>query len=172
MIVFANDKAIGRLVAPRVDVSGRQQQQGSSRGVEDGGSSSRDSLLELVTLTYDYWQPVAEKKQLSERQICIPVSQAFKSSVYRLQILGTNQGSRFALPFSYTFSGSDTAASLSQHQQRVEYAKAQHSRFSELQEGQRAGGHPFYWSQQQYTVECGEPDTMHSHSCTQLHRCA
>ena len=161
MIVFQNDKAVGRLVSPRVEVSAL------------GGAGSED-LLDLLTLVYDFWQPVlpSERKLASQQQqLHVLVDSKYKAAHFRLQVLGKAGGSVFALPFEFTFSGSDTAASISQHLQRIEYIRAQHNRFSEsvatapssatasavaTPSARAVNGHPLPWSQQQYTLEHGE----------------
>lgn len=100
----------------------------------------------------------------SVKDVYIPVDAQFKNSEYRIQVIGTSKGSSFAVPFAYTFSGRETAASLSLSLQRSDYIKGhQRRRGAEAEDQQGAAG----YLSDELTVECGKcgvlPDASWPH---------
>lgn len=147
-ILLREGKACAKLVKARLDITAAA----SSAGTVAPG-------VQVVTLTYDYWQPVCSKsrKPGQARFICIPVNE-LKLADYRVQVIGGESGKAFAIPVDFCFSGSTAAAALETHLQRLQYIRAQSQRFRDTRasEASSNSAHPCVWSQGEYTVTLGK----------------
>lgn len=82
----------------------------------------------VLGLRFSSWQPVQDGKQAAQPQpLRIEVDQVFQASHFTGVVVGVLQQARFSSP-DYDISGSQAAASLSQHQQRLEYIQRQRER--------------------------------------------
>lgn len=172
VIVFQDQKSIGRLLRPRIDVALLPAAQAPLLSPAAGRSG--DLSVQIVTLIYDIWQPLGLNISNSDsaaasspatagaprpslgaaRQVHIPLDAAFKGSDFRLQIIGRHDDRAFALPFPYHFSGKTAFAAVDQHLQRLEYVRRQHS----LHQKEAAAGEAaprLLWDQEECTVDCG-----------------
>lgn len=137
-IVFRDGKALGRVVSPRVDVADFPSDL-------DLSGCSRVPVC-LVTLVFDFWQPVGTGvQQLSLR---------LQDSDYRVQILGKRDGSNFALPFAYAFSGREAAGAVGLQLQKLEYIRGQREKYAEASKAAPLS-HPSVWGQRDFTYETG-----------------
>jgi hypothetical protein len=129
-IIFRDNKSIGRLVGPKLEVSHE------TFCLTANCWDTVDVPLRILNLVYDTWQPLsADKKSLSSiAPLRLPIDEDFRASLFRFQVIGRQEGESFALPFAYTVSGSDTAASASQQLQKINYIRHHQSLRGSLQE--------------------------------------
>lgn len=147
-LLFRAGRAVGRLVRPKVSFAGPSHDQ------------AQPSVL---SLTYDFWQPVsaATRKPEAAQFLRIPLDEAYKGAEHRLTIIGGGRGSAFAIPVDFCFSGSATAAAVTTHLQRLEYIRASHARFVSASPGEGSRHHPCLWGSELHTVDCGKGRAWH-----------
>lgn len=142
-VIYQDSRALGRLVRPRV--------------VLDSHSECPSTLR--ASLIYDYWQPSIDCKLAPEQHLRIPLDAAYRTtSAFFLSTFLTRtggQGGVIALPGRQEWSGSRTAAAVSQEVQRQQYF-AQARRAWEESEGKHSQSrHPLARSDAEFTLETG-----------------
>eukprot|EP00210_Caulerpa_lentillifera_P008465 g8075.t1 len=100
-IVYANGKAVGRLVRPLLE------------------ATSTSKLLQSFQFTFQNFHPA--KQSRASGAINFTVDSEFRQTQFQIQLFGSFGNSNFALPFKYQFPGREAAASLSIHLQRLQY---------------------------------------------------
>lgn len=145
-IVFCEGKSVGRILSPKVRLSSGQ------------AALPEGPQLQLISLTYDFWQPISQLTRKPEAQQYLAIGlERLKRSTWTLQIWDGRSGSACALPLSFGFDGSATAAAVDTHIQRLHYIQEQHRRFSSGDATTHGSlSHPVVWGQTEYTVETGE----------------
>ncbi|PNH00818.1 hypothetical protein TSOC_013337 [Tetrabaena socialis] len=137
-VVYQDRSAVGRLVRPRLDV-------------EPSGPHG----AKLVSLVFDFWQPVdASARKLGPEVIHlrIPVDEAYRASAYSLAIFAPAWAFQLGQP---TFSGRETAAAVSQHQQRLAYIRQAQRKFEAVARRDSPDRHPPARSDAEFTIETG-----------------
>lgn len=102
-------------------------------------------------LAFDCWSPVTAGSKRGGglvQHLALPVDEAFSASSFSLACGRQLGGLRFS------FSGRETAAALSIHQQRLEYIKKQQQRFSGENAGSQSSSSPA--THESFTVHTGK----------------
>ncbi|GLI71568.1 hypothetical protein VaNZ11_016824 [Volvox africanus] len=142
VIIFQDTRALGRLVNPRVLVD----------------SPRELAPVSLVSLIYDYWQPASvDRKQEPVQHLRIPLDSRYcNTSVFCIRAIVTGwPGGAVALPGRHEWSGSKTAAAVSQHKQRLNYIRTQQRLFTEGEGKDSPNRHLLARSDAEYTIDTG-----------------
>lgn len=81
-IVYQNERAVGRLISPKVSVA-----ELSSKGLTPSDSEERGVAFEIISIEYNQWQPAWLRNKDQLKQLYLPVDQAFQASSFRIQVL-------------------------------------------------------------------------------------
>lgn len=101
MILYKDNKAVGRLVAPIVQTTG----------------------AEAIAVFTSF--QLAADRTAEKAQLCIPVDAAFNTATWQLKIFS----SRGSCLSAFSFNGLECSTAIEQHRQRAEYIVKQQRKF-------------------------------------------
>ena len=123
-MLLRDGKAIGKLVQPRVT--------SVCLGVEQGEEKATAAVVSECSIAFERWCPAAAVQQAgaaaSAQPLCLPVDEAFERSTFRVQVIGRQGSSSFAVPHIFLASGQELATALTVEQQRLEYIRGHQQR--------------------------------------------
>eukprot|EP00887_Chlorella_sp_A99_P007431 scaffold2.g7431.t1 len=126
-VLLRDGRAIGRLVQPAV--SSEQLGVQAPASVEQG-----EVVVRECSLAFHSYCPAARREEgrvgSAPQPLCLPVDEGFAESTFRVQVIGRQGASSFAVPHAFEASGRELATALSVEQQRLEYVRQHQQRRS------------------------------------------